>query len=81
MFGIDFFDPQTLWLNITNLGLGIITLLCVGAVAWGVTQDLVLRWWNAPAAELDDHAFAVPGLGMTMADGGKKLDDEKEEEN
>ena len=38
MFGVNWSDPQTLWLNITNLALGVVTLsavlIVVGAVGW-----------------------------------------------
>lgn len=75
MFGTDFFDPQTLWLNVTNLALGVVSLLCILAVGWGAATEVFARVRKqAPAA--DDHAFAVPQLGWTMADGGKKLDDD-----
>lgn len=79
MFGTNFFDPETVWINLTNLALGIVTLLCVLAVGWGVLAEvfarLKVRWAQMP--EVDDHAFDVPGLGLTMADGGKKVDEEK----
>lgn len=78
MFGIDIFDPETMWLNITNIALGVVTLLSVGIVAWGVLSEVADRIKVrslAPAG--DDHAFAFHGLGVTMADGGTKVDEEK----
>ena len=77
MFGIDVFEPQTMWLNITNIGLGIVTLACIGAVAWGVAVEVAERVARKArvAVERDDHAFIVHGLGVTMADGGEKHDD------
>ena len=33
------------------------------------------RRWNL-GLQRDDHAFLVPGLGTTMADGGEKPDHE-----
>jgi hypothetical protein len=81
VFGTDFFDPQTLWLNVTNLALGVVTLLCIGAVGWGVASELLARARKQVTAPADDdHAFAVPGLGWTMADGGKKVDEEGDRE-
>ena len=80
MFGTNFFDPETVWINLTNLALGIVTLLCVLAVAWGVFAEVWARLkvrLAAHAPEADDHMFEVPGLGLTMADGGKKVDEEK----
>ena len=81
MFGIDIFDPETMWLNITNIALGVMTLLCVAVVGWGVLSELLDRV-KAKAAllsEPDDHSFALPGLGMTMADGGKKVDEKSKQ--
>ena len=77
MFGIDIFDPQTMWLNITNIALGVVTLACVGAVAWGATREIVERIAakQRVTVERDDHAFIIHGLGVTMADGGEKHDD------
>ncbi len=73
-------DPQTLWLNITNIALGVVTVVCFAVVGWGALTEVVKRLrvrWGL-AAESDDHAFAIPGLGVTMADGGKRTpaDDE-----
>jgi hypothetical protein len=77
---MDFFDPQTVWLNVTNLALGVVTLLCILAVGWGVVSELLARSRkSAPIA--DDHAFAIPGLGWTMADGGKRLDETDDEKS
>lgn len=77
MFGIDFFDPETMWLNITNLALGVVTLLAVLAIAYGVVAEVFerVRARVRVAHEADDHLFAVDGLGLTMADGGKKIDE------
>jgi len=77
MFGIEFFDPETVWVNVTNFLLGVVTIVCIGAVAWGALVEV----WERVRAHVriahDDHAYEVPGLGLTMADGGKKIDEEK----
>jgi len=82
MFGVNWSDPQTLWLNITNLALGAVTLAAVLIVAGAVTWELVFkhRRVREPVdidAELSSvldaaspHMLQVPGLGLTMADGG-----------
>ena len=57
--------------------LGLVTLLCVIAILGGVARDLLLRWERRAAALEDDHAFATPGLGVTMADGGERIDESK----
>jgi len=78
VFGIDFSDQQALWLNITNIALGVVTVVCFVVVGWGVVGEVVARVrkrWGL-AASLDDHAFVLPVLGTTMADGGEKLPEE-----
>ena len=79
-------DPSTYWLTITNAALGVVVLLCCFAVAIGVFQELAAR--RRKAAELtkldrevsdlvasfeDGHAFPLPNLGLTMADGGEPI--------
>ncbi|HYM60894.1 MAG TPA: hypothetical protein VEZ11_08375 [Thermoanaerobaculia bacterium] len=84
VFEVDLFDPATqpIWLNITNLALGAATIIAFAVVGWGVVTEVLARLRNPfrAALEADDHAFAYPELGLTMADGGKKLDDEESEE-
>ena len=78
MFGIDLFDPETVWLNMTNIALGLVTLLCVFALLWGVVAELRARYAerHVPAALPDSHTFAFPHLGVTMADGGSTIEEE-----
>ena len=78
-------DPSTYWLTFTNIALGVVTLICCGAVVIGVLQELAAkRKKHAALATMDNevsnlvssfdgHAFNVPGLGVTMADGGEEL--------
>lgn len=77
MFGIDWGNPQTLWLNLTNLALGIVTLLGLLVVAGGIAQELLAKRRKArELAGIDDevrHLLSVPELGITMADGGEPL--------
>ncbi len=67
-------DPKTYWLNLTNIGLGIVTLACLVILCRSVLLDIWDRIkGRAPAAvHLDDHTFFEPELGLTMADGGEK---------
>jgi hypothetical protein len=86
MFGLNWSDPQTLWLNFVNLGLGIVTLVCIAAIGYGVLQDVRERVRKRAGARVSNrevsdlmsglggHAFHLPGLGMTMADGGEPLE-------
>lgn len=85
MFGAYWNDPQTLWLNLVNLSLGIVTLICIVAIGYGLLLDIRARV-RKPAREhsadgtitelmrsFDGHSFDMPGLGLTMADGGEPL--------
>jgi hypothetical protein len=78
-------DPSTYWLTITNIALGLVTLICIGAVGIGVIQELAARRKkkaslskldrevaNLVASFSDGHAFNSPSLGVTMADGGEE---------
>lgn len=69
-------DPELFWLTVTNIALGVVALLCVGAVASAVMHELLARARPRATSALpaDDHAFLVPELGVTMADGGEKLE-------
>lgn len=81
MLQIDWSDPDTFWLNLTNIGLGLVTLACCGAVAYAIGREFLVRLLHragklAHEPELDDHTFRVPELGLTMADGGKREDED-----
>jgi hypothetical protein len=74
-----------LWLNITNIALGVIVVLALLLVAYGVIWELVIRHKKQGGlhdldAEMNtmlrgelSHTLAVPELGLTMADGGEHL--------
>lgn len=79
-------DPATYWLTFTNAALGVVVLLCCIAVAVGVVQEIAAKRRKTAAmsdmdrevAHLvnsyqDGHAFHLPELGVTMADGGEEL--------
>lgn len=86
-------ENWTMWLNITNFALGIVTLIALLVVFFAVGWDLLLRKVKAPAridlrnidADLQallhggSHSLSVPGLGLTMADGGEKIEPSKSE--
>lgn len=86
MFGVDWNNSQTLWLNVTNLALGIATLLAFGVLAYGLFGDLLaMRKRSNVMGKLDEelrnlvgagsgaHLMPVEGMGLTMADGGEPL--------
>jgi hypothetical protein len=79
-------DPSTYWLTFTNAALGVVVLVCCVAVAIGVIQEIVAKRKKVSAMSnldrevndlvnsyQDGHAFHLPELGMTMADGGEDL--------
>jgi hypothetical protein len=79
-------DPSTYWLTITNVALGLVVLICCAAVAIGVLQEIAAKRKKAHALSQldrevsdlvasfqDGHAFQLPELGVTMADGGEPL--------
>jgi hypothetical protein len=84
-------DPSTYWLTIMNIALGVLVLAACLAVAFGVVQELAAKRRKSAAASkldrevsdlvasFDGHAFNVPGLGLTMADGGEEHGKKKEE--
>ncbi len=72
-------DPRAYWLNVTNIGLGLVTLICLVALVRGVFLDLRgrIRGKTAFGTSGDDHAFFEPELGITMADGGERMEDKQ----
>ncbi len=75
------------WLSATNLALGAIVLISAVVVAAAVAREVTARLYRRAkiSAELDrdmrslsagfdDHAFLDPDLGITMADGGERIE-------
>jgi hypothetical protein len=62
-----------MWLVITNFVMAAVVIVCclllVGAL---VREFMARRVRAAAAAHADDHAFQLPELGLTMADGGER---------
>ena len=83
-------DPATYWLTVTNIVLGLVTLICCAAVALGIFQELAAKRKRSSAmskldhevadlvASYDGHTFHVPNLGLTMADGGDPIGKKEE---
>jgi hypothetical protein len=83
-------ENWTFWLNMTNFALGMVTVLALVVVFSAVCWDLLVRKVHAPGTNrgldlntLDDelramlrgsHTMYEPGLGLTMADGGEKIE-------
>lgn len=76
-------DSETLWLTITNVGLGIVTLICIIAVGIVIAKEVfadVRSKVRLPQLQ-DDHSFMLNDLGITMADGGKPIDEKEQAKN
>lgn len=72
-------DSETLWLTITNAGLGLVTVVCFVAVGVIVTKEVFAGARSkvrVPHLQ-DDHSFMLHELGITMADGGKRVDEKE----
>jgi hypothetical protein len=52
---------ETIWLTLTNLALGIVTLVCIALVVRAILKDLRRRSSDKKLAR----------IGRTMADGGE----------
>lgn len=70
----DLGDPEKLWImtNWCLWGAVVVSGLVIGRA---ILKAVRLQFRpNEQPVPLDDHAFLVPELGMTMADGGKRTD-------
>ncbi len=77
----DLSNTSTIWVNLTNIILGIATVICLGIVIYAAVREVVVRVTQkskAKVREQDAHVFEVPDLGLTMTDGGEKLYDDDE---
>ncbi len=77
----DLSNTSTIWVNLTNIILGIATVICLGIVIYAAVREVVVRVTQkskAKVREHDAHVFEVPDLGLTMTDGGEKLYDDDE---
>lgn len=85
-------ENWTMWLNITNFALGLVTLVALLVVFLSVGWDLLTRKVKSPAVDMRNidadlkallhgsHSFNVPEFGLTMADGGEKIEPSKSDE-
>jgi hypothetical protein len=72
----DFLNANEFWLLFVNAILGLTTLICMLVIGRVAIREIVEKrnvgkWLK----ELDDdHAFVVSDLGVTMADGGERVE-------
>ena len=77
---LDWGDPETFWLNVTNVVLGLVTLVALSVMVGAVLVEVLERVRKRVASAVEDaHILPVPVLGTTMADGGERLDTERAE--
>ena len=71
-------DDWVFWLNVTNIALGVVVVLAVLIVAYALVWELAIRRKKPHSVATRDedleamlrYGRSVPGLGVTMADGG-----------
>jgi hypothetical protein len=75
----EFGDPKTFWLNVTNIALGVVTGICVLVLGKALFQEMIqrVRADKREKVKLDEYSYMVPELGLTMADGGERLDKDR----
>jgi len=73
----DWTDPNTFWLNMTDIVLGVVCLACVAFVGQAIFRELYAR--VAARVPQDSHSLALPELGLTMADGGEPIDPKRQQ--
>ena len=74
-------DDWVFWLNLTNIALGVVVFLAVSVVVYALVWEFVSRYKKPRnMANLDEELEAmlqygrsVPGLGVTMTDGGERV--------
>ncbi len=72
-------DPETLWLSVTNIVLGIVVLIALLAVAFAVVREVRdrKRGKSLSSGEEPGNTLYVSELGLTMADGGQRMKEKK----
>jgi hypothetical protein len=70
----DLSDPRS-WTNFTNWLLVIVAFIAAGYIGFRLLREKRSR---TSAAADDAHTMVLPDLGVTMADGGEKVDEKKQ---
>jgi hypothetical protein len=69
------FTDETMWLNVTNIALGVVVLVACVVVARVFAAELFERVRHAFALKHSPaHELFVSDLGLTMADGGDRIE-------
>ncbi len=69
------FSDETMWLTFTNIALGAVVLIACGVVLRVFAAEIAERLKKSFAAShASEHELYVSDLGLTMADGGERVD-------
>jgi hypothetical protein len=74
MFDLD--DPRS-WTYFTNWVLVAVAFVAALFIGFGVLREKRARKVSPAHSTSDAHTLFLPDLGLTMADGGEKVTDEK----
>ena len=67
-------QSETFLLDLANVALGVAMLACLLWVAYGVVLELLaLPQVRSSLGRDHDHVLLTPDLGLTMADGGRRV--------
>ena len=74
----DWVNGETLWI-LMNRVLGIVALASFIVITLDIVRGVRLQLQGRrQMVPNDDHAFDIPGLGLTMADGGERKPEKTE---
>jgi len=76
---LHFLGQETFWLIVTNIAFGSVTLVCIIAAVGATIYGLRGRAHKGIRAHdrSDDHELVLSDFGITVADRGKRLDEQK----
>jgi hypothetical protein len=79
---IGLLRPDTLWLITVNVLLGLAIIVCSVMIAWSFLNEIRShRKKRKDEAKVpDDYLKGLKDLGVTLPDGGKKIDEMDEKE-
>lgn len=78
-----FMEPDILWLTTVNVLLGVAIVGCALVIALHVAREIIIRR-KARKREAQipaDYLWGLKNLGVTLPDGGEKIDEMNEELN
>lgn len=76
-------EPNTLWLTTINALLGVAIVGCALVIALHIARDIrIHRKARKEEAQIPaDYLWGLKNLGVTLPDGGEKIDEMNEELN